>query len=243
MTGGPSDLLAAASREIDRLAERATAHHARLEQIRTDRSLSDEGKRSLTSQERQTFNAALEQVVRETRRRVDEAKTQASRRLSAPGDADTETRKARAAVRVSRLIDGGRGVAEAAELFAEAGDLDALRALRDEVPSWVAATQPTSEMYLRSQRTEQTLLQVDRVMAPLLSGEDAAAAQVRIETADDVLTRLTATFEHAVNNTPDSRVKLAYATPPAPEPTPTRAPSFGEALAAAQSVARPTATV
>lgn len=232
---GASDVLAVASREIDRLAERATAHHARLEQIRTDRTLSDEGKRQLARQEREAFNAFHEQTLQDAQRRMDEAKTMAMRRLSAPGDPDTETRKSRAAVRVSRVIDGGMSVGVAAEMFAEAGDLDALRALRDEVPSWVAVTLSKDDMYRRPQVTEETLLAVDRHMAPLLTGDDAAAAQVRLA-VDDEAARLRATSEHAFNNTPDSRLALAYANGPAPEPQqPTAVPSFAEAVTALQA--------
>jgi hypothetical protein len=100
----------------------------------------------------------------------------------------------------------------AATTFAELGDIDALRALRDEVPSLVMSTLPPSEYGRRHELIDAMLLEVDRRMAPLLEGEDAAAVRVRLS-VDAERTRLDAVTTNALKPSGVSRMALAYASP------------------------------
>jgi hypothetical protein len=114
-------------------------------------------------------------------------------------------------MRVSRLIDGGVSAPAAAETFAELGDLDALRALRDEVPSLLVSTLPASEQGRRRELIDAMLLEIDRRMAPLLKGDDAAAVRVRLSVAAE-RNRLDAVTTNAMNPSGISRLQLAYAS-------------------------------
>ncbi len=208
MTG--TEELAQATRAIDGLASTAEAHHAKVDEIRGSKMYADAHVRSLTQTMQSEFvegHAAGRQAAAGA---LDAAERAAGQYLSQPGDEATEIRKGRAAIRVSRLIDGGKSAEVAAEMFAEDGDVDALRALRDEVPSWVTQTLPPSERHNRRIVIDRTLLSIDRLMAPLLTGKAAAAANVRIKVADE-RNRLDAVSEHALANTAMSRIKLAYA--------------------------------
>ena len=135
----------------------------------------------------------------------------AAKLLSRPGNSADETRKARAQARVSRLIDAGTSALDAADVFTEQGDIDALRALREDVPSWVVATLPRAEQQNRQQAIDATLLELDRRMAPLLTGDEAAAVRVRLSIAQE-RARLEVATDRALNPSPTNRMRLAYAT-------------------------------
>ena len=93
-----------------------------------------------------------------------------------------ETRKARAAGRVNRLLDAGQGFTEAAQVFAESEDLDALRVLRDELPSYVAMK--IKEPLDRPAKLRELSLALDRAMHPLLPTTEQHAVEVRLGITD-----------------------------------------------------------
>ncbi len=210
-----TETLAAAGQRIDSLAERAEQHHAKLAEIRSDRNFTPEYRDQLTKQQRQEFTQALSDALLETRGLLQSAYDTATQRLTGPADEATELRKARAGTRVSRLLDGGMSPLAAAEVLAESNDLAGLRALREEVPSWVAATLPSVQQSARREHTDAALLAVDKQMRPLLTGADAAAVDVRLR-VDDERARLDAVSQMALDNSPLSRVRLALASSPTP---------------------------
>jgi hypothetical protein len=230
-----SKALEGARRAIDELGAAAEAHHQRLAEIKDDRTLSREYKSELSAQERATFEGVYRTAYLKANGHIEQASRLAAQRLAGPGDSDTETRKSRAAIRVLRMIDSGMPPLVAAEVLAEANDVDALRVLRDEIPSWAATTIGTTDAVRRRHVINDTLLGIDRAMAPMLTGDDAAAVSVRLD-VDNEAARLKATSEHALHNTPMSRMQLAYATPPPPPepPAASATPTFAQALSALQ---------
>jgi hypothetical protein len=193
------------------MAASADEHHTQVQQVQDNPQYSEQYKRELIAEARAAFAEAHRDARDSALVALDTAAQAAARRLSSPADDATETRKARAAMRVSRLIDGGQSAMLAATTFAELGDIDALRALRDEVPSLVMSTLPPSEHGRRHELIDAMLLEVDRRMAPLVSGDDAAAVRVRLTVADE-RTRLDAVTNNALNPSAMSRLTLAYAT-------------------------------
>ena len=213
-TDAASRTLATARQRIDQLAAQAQEHHETLAAIKADPTLHPDYKAQLRTEERERFNQVHREAVLGTKRDLEAAQQLALQRLSTVGEPDP-----RAAARVSRLIDGGMAPLLAAEVLADAGDVAGLRELRDQLPSLVTLTLPTTEQRRRPQVIEQALLAVDRRMAPLLSGDDSAAAQVRLN-VDRERARLDATSEHAFNNNPGSLLKLALANAPEPSSPP-----------------------
>ena len=209
MTGTES--LAAAVEAIDDLSVQATRYHDHVRETRDDPKLSETYKGDVIAEARKQFDGYHREVWFRAQDALAAAEEQAERHLSGPADEATETRKARAAMRVSRLIDSGTAPLDAAEMFAERRDLDALRALRDEVPSWVVATLPPSEQPHRQKVIASTLLALDQRMQPLLSGADADAVRVRLAVESE-RARLAAVNEHASRPTASSQIRLAYAS-------------------------------
>lgn len=207
MTG--AEHLATAVTTINDLASTTQEHHAALAQIRGDHELADDYRREQLRSAEQRFTEQHVAARGSAMKALEAAEQAASTYLTQPGDEATENRKARAASRVMRLIDGGTPILVAAEMFAEQRDVDALRALRDEVPSWVTQQLPALAQNSRRAQIEDKILAVDRLMAPLLTGEAAVAAEVRVKVADQ-RARLQAVSEHALSNTPTSRLKFAY---------------------------------
>jgi hypothetical protein len=210
-----TETLAAAGQRIDSLDERAEQHHAKLAEIRSDRNFTPEYRDQLTKQQRQEFTETTREAVLGARGLLQSAFEMATQRLSGPADEATELRKARAGTRVSRLLDGGMSPLAAAEVLAEAADLAGLRALREEIPSWVAATLSPTDQSRRREHTDAALLGVDRAMRPLLTGAEAAAVDVRLR-VDDERARLDAVAQLALDNSPTNRVRLALASSPTP---------------------------
>lgn len=203
-------VLAGASSGVDQLIDATQAHHARLEQLQAADQYTEDYRRQAMNQERATFGEHLRTSREAITTALETAESAATRHLAAPADEATETRKARAAMRVSRVIDSGTSALDAAQLFVEQGDVDALRALRDEVPSWLAATLPRSEQSMRKGHIDRTLLELDRMMAPLLDGPAADAVQVRL-TAAAQRDRLDAITEHAFHPSAHTLMSLGYA--------------------------------
>jgi hypothetical protein len=203
-------MVASAGSKIDGLTERAAKHHALVANVNADPHSSASWKRDYIGKARDQFDTFHREVREEVLGALQEAHERATRRLAEPADEATETRKARAAMPVSRLIDSGVGPQEAAEILAETGDVDGVLALRDEVPSWVRTTLPESEQVCRTRYTEAALLGVDRVLAPLVTGDYAEAIAVRLE-VDREHVRLEAATDHALHESPSSTLRLAYA--------------------------------
>lgn len=211
-----SQLLAEAQAHINELAAQADCYQRFVEDVQGEPKYSDVYKRECVAEARRELARYHQQVREAALGALEQAQQLATQRLEAPGDPDTEARKARAGTRVGRLIDGGVAAVEAAAILADAGDVDGLRALRDEIPSLVRVTLGDGGEGTRKNVTESTLLSVDRAMAPLLTGADAAAAEVRVQ-VDNERARLDATSEYAFamerqgRPTPASLITLAYA--------------------------------
>lgn len=202
----------AAIRGINELTEATEAHQQDVEQINASTIHTADAKRDRITAARDQFHAKL----RELSAQVDDKLTEADKRAAAilagnRADTEQENRKHRAAGRVSRLLNAGKNPAEAAEVFATSGDIDAYQALRDEVPAWVAATLPAGEQGSAPEHTRQMLLLVDTTMAPALPDQLGEAARIRAD-IDTQRARLTAAQEFAVKPSPHARMKLAFAT-------------------------------
>jgi len=179
-----------AIRAITGLEEQLTGAAAQLQALKADRDLSDEGRRSKVATVRETTIARYRSDRDEITKLLEVADREANTAIVGdPTDTGMEGRKSRAGTRVARLINGGMTVTSAAEVFTEAGDLDALRALRDEIPSVVASVDPQDRLgaRVRSQRIREVTITVDAMMAPLLPEPEGRAARLRgnIETAQD----------------------------------------------------------
>lgn len=129
----------------------------------------------------------------EVKRILDEADDEARDALSGDvTDTALEARKARATPRVSRLLDAGKPLKDVAQVFVDSEDLDALRALRDEVPSYVAAVGDLNRD-ARNDKTKRLTLALDQLMRPLLPAEEQLVVDVRlnVEEAEAFLDSIT----------------------------------------------------
>lgn len=205
-----------ALRAIRALEDYVQAAHERAGRVQRDQELTAAAKSERLGKLRQE----LREHVRDERARIAEQLARADELASAvlsgdPADALLESRKARAATRVGRLLDSGSTIIGAAEVLAGAGDLDGLRALRDEVPSVVASLAPQGGaqdgQQSRAKRTGELLVALDQVMVPLLTGDEQAAARLRgnIDAAGAWLEALAVYAAERDGGTP--RVTLAYA--------------------------------
>ncbi|GGR78553.1 hypothetical protein GCM10010169_23410 [Micromonospora fulviviridis] len=205
----------AAIRGIDDITEATTAHQQQVEQINASTIHTAEAKRDRVRAAADQFHAQLRDLSATVTDKLDQADKRAAAILAGDrSNTEQENRKHRAAGRVTRLLDAGKNPAEAAEVFAASGDVDAYQALRDEVPAWVAATLPAGELNTAAEHTRRMLLLVDTTMAPALDGEMGNAARIRGD-IDTQRARLTAAKEYAVHPSPSARLTLAFANEPA----------------------------
>jgi hypothetical protein len=164
-----TEALAAAKANVDELKAAADRFQGYAEEVNADPKYSQDYKREAVAEARQQLTGYHQDVRQATLVALDRAHQLATQRLEAPVDAETEARKARAATRVGRLLDSGLSAVEAAAALAETGDVDALRALRDEVPSLVRVTiKDAADAPARKAATANTLLA--RTGPPLRSG-------------------------------------------------------------------------
>lgn len=205
-----------AVRAIRALEQRVEEMHERVGRVQRDKELTAAAKTRRLGE----LQTALRTELRAEQTRIAEQLTRAdafaSKALSGdPGDALLESRKARAASRVGRLLDSGATVLGAAQVLADAGDLDGLRALRDEVPAVVGSAMKAGGdqqgVQSRQQKTRDLLVALDQIMAPLLTGDEQAAAQLRgnVDAARAWLDALATYATERGGGTP--RVTLAYA--------------------------------
>lgn len=167
---------------LTRLEQQAKEAAERMQALKADRTYSDEYRNEKITELREKTYADMRTARSEISALLTEADSAAHSLLSGdPTDAALESRKARAAMRVGRLLDKGEPVLAVAELFAQAGDLDALRTLRDELPSVIAAVTDGNRLdaHVRQQQIRELTITLDRTMAPLLSGDEAQAARLR----------------------------------------------------------------
>ncbi|MDH6460884.1 hypothetical protein M2302_001050 [Micromonospora sp. A200] len=201
----------AAKRHINELSEATEAHRQTVEQINASQIYTAEAKRDRARAAADQFHAQVRDLSAKVNDKLDQADQRAARILAGDrSDTEQENRKHRAAGRVTRLLDAGKNPAEAAEVFAASGDVDAYQALRDEVPAWIAATLPVGEQALAAEHTRRMLLTVDTTMAPALPDQLGEAARIRAD-IDAQRARLTAAQEYAVRPSPQARLRLAFA--------------------------------
>ncbi len=206
-----ADTYRTAAATLDRFEQQIATLHTRIAEARADTTRSAAYTGELVAE----LEAELHELVRTTRDSVTKVLTAVERKADVelrgdPTDAALEARKARAAHRVARLLDGGRSPVEAAEVFAASGDLDGLRALRDEVPAFAAVAGDTFTNAQRAVLTRDLTLQVDRRMAPLLPPAEAKAVDVRLG-VDAARYRLDSLVEHAIAPSVSSTIRLALA--------------------------------
>ncbi len=209
-----TELLRKARATTDQLRERADAYHSRVEIINKTPSWTDSHKQELRRREYESFTKLYREHVLEVRRLLDEAATQAAQRLASAGD-DTDPRRARAAGRVARMLDAGTAPSLVIEALSDAEDLAGLQALREELPTWAAANFASEPQVRRKATVEALRLAVDRAARPMLTGDDAAAVDVRLR-VDDERALLDATSDYAWTPSATSRLKLAFSENPAP---------------------------
>lgn len=201
----------AAQRHINELTQATEAHRQTVEQINASRIHTADAKRDRVSAAAGQFHAQVREMSAQVEDNLAQADHRASRILAGDRtDTEQENRKHRAAGRVTRLLDAGKNPAEAAQVFAASGDVDAYQALRDEVPAWVAATLPATEQASAPEHTRRMLLTVDTTMVPALPGQLGEAARIRGD-IDAQRARLAAAQEYAVHPSPIARLKLAFA--------------------------------
>lgn len=167
---------------LTRLQQQAQQAADQIQTIKSDRNISEKYRNEQIAALREQTFAQVRAARGEITTLLAEADSTAHALLSGDSnDASLEARKARAAMRVGRLLDKGEPVLSIAELFAEAGDLDALRTLRDEIPSVVAAVTDGDRLgaHLRQQQIRELTIALDRTMAPLLPTEEGQAARLR----------------------------------------------------------------
>lgn len=198
--------------ELDELRRKAPESIAA---IRQTGLLSEQEKQRRIDELREETLAAYRTGSAEVRALLEEADNTAHRVLSGdPDDTALEARKSRAGSRVARLLDSGVPVASAAEIFAEAGDVDAMRALRDEIPSIVGSADPTDRLGARerAQHVRALTISLDSMMAPLLPEAEAHAARLRgnIDTAQDWVKDLGEDTIRAVNDQADLDRSVFY---------------------------------
>jgi hypothetical protein len=176
------DEYTAARSDLTALESYIDGIRAQMEAMRADTTRTASFKQQKLTEMRETIAERVHADRGKIAARLERAERRAA--LALVGDQDdpvVETRKARAAGRVSRLLDSGQHILEAAQLFADVGDLDALRTLRDELPSYVAAN--SSEHADRKQLIHDMSISFDKVMRPLLSERDQFAVDVRVGVA------------------------------------------------------------
>lgn len=130
-----------------------------------------------------------------------------------------EQRNARGWARAQRLLDGGMAAREAVELLASHGDIDALNAFDEELPSFVYASHPR-----RDQRTaaataiESTRRLLDEARLPLAPADTRDALDARLA-SDDLKVAFKVATETAVKAVstgagiaPIDRIRQGYAT-------------------------------
>lgn len=201
--------LARASSEIDGLTSRTEAHLAEVEKVRTNNNLTEEYRRARVAEMRAEHGATIRAALTSARESFTEAERLAARSLATP-DPEMEARKLRASVRVARVLDS-KGPAAALEAFTD--DPDALRELRDQLPSWTAAQDMRPGD--RQGMTDGLRLRIDEALRPHATPAEAAAIDVRTR-LDEERARLDATAQWAANPTPSTSVLRAYASTPTP---------------------------
>jgi hypothetical protein len=167
---------------INQLEEQRRQAANQLALLRKNQDITEEAKQRHVTELRETVLANYRESRGEIETLLREADAAADKALRGdPTDDALEARKNRAITRVSRLMQSGKAAASAAEIFAEAGDLDALRALRDEIPSIVAAVDTGDRLGTRArgQQIHRLTLTIDTMMAPLLPRAEAEAARLR----------------------------------------------------------------
>ncbi|MGY1712523.1 hypothetical protein ACI8AC_23730 [Geodermatophilus sp. SYSU D00758] len=187
----PASTYRAAVEGITALEQAVATTKAEIDAVRADHTRTADYRqqrvRELSDQLTERVRADRERISQRLAQADDTAHTVLAGRTDDPV---AESRKARAAGRVNRLIDAGRAPLDIAATFAEAKDLDALRALRDEIPSVVAAATDNPEE--RRTSTHRLTVAIDQTMAPLLTKTEARAAEVRanVQTARELLDSL-----------------------------------------------------
>lgn len=111
----------------------------------------------------------------------DTADQQAAQQLAAmPNDQATLTQRLLAQPRVERML-AAVGPAAAAETFSAHGDVEALRLLRQEIPSFV--TERVEDRFERDHTIKTLQDSVERGMRPHVSADEAVAIDVRQDLA------------------------------------------------------------
>ncbi len=170
----------AAATEIDSLEAFVREHGEQLESLHRDGTRTPEWRQSKAREIGEKMANHVQGQADSIRDRLAHADARAAVALvGEQNDSLMESRKTRAGTRVSRLLAADKGLLEAAEVFASSGDLDALRALRDEIPSHVAAGMRTSNPDALAGQVHDITLSFDQVMRPLLSEREQYAVDVR----------------------------------------------------------------
>ena len=155
-----------------------TTYRAARAKTLADSRLSDEGKSADLFVARTRAEVDLENLADWIQRDIEAARADAQRRLARPApDAVALLTDMQLARRMERLLDSGASVLDLAQSYAEARDLPALRVLRAEAPSLLAARRaPKGEV-------ADTLAAIDKLIRPLLPVAEAAALS-DLEAAD-----------------------------------------------------------
>lgn len=171
----------AAATEIDSLEAFVREHGEQLESLHRDGTRTLEWRQSKAREIGEKMANHVQGQADSIRDRLAHADARAAVALAGEqNDPLMESRKTRAGTtRVSRLLAADKGLLEAAEVFASSGDLDALRALRDELPSHVAAGMQTSNPDALASQVHDITLSFDQAMRPLLSEREQYAVDMR----------------------------------------------------------------
>ena len=147
-----------------------TTYRAARAKTLADSRLSDEGKSADLFVARTRAEVDLENLADWIQRDIEAARADAQRRLARPApDAVALLTDMQLARRMERLLDSGASVLDLAQSYAEARDLPALRVLRAEAPSLLAARRaPKGEV-------ADTLTAIDKFTRPLLPFAEACA--------------------------------------------------------------------
>ncbi|MBV9871842.1 MAG: hypothetical protein JO214_14595 [Frankiaceae bacterium] len=160
---------------------------------------------------------ALEQLTSlydEARNTLDEAEAAAAAELAGSPDTAAEIRRSRSTDRVVRMLEGNQPV-EVAGVLAGAGDVDGLRALREELPTYLQRTMnPASwrDAATRTRTIASQQLMVDRALRELLVGSQRDAIDAALS-VDAVRRQLHATWVMLTqpNRGFEAAVQLQYA--------------------------------
>ncbi len=205
----PKNSLRTASRQVEELAGGAQRLHEQINRIRADRDLTPDAKARRVSTLQEQLRQFVSSRVGPIREAFDRAETEARHVLAVSSeDPLVQSRLTRAAQRVNRMLDAGRGPADAAQVLAEAGDVAALRVLHEDIPSWAAAT--FAEPPEREYAANMALWAVDKATRPLLTGAEAEAADVRLKVDDD-RAHFEAVAEYAVTGSTQAAGKVEIA--------------------------------